>query len=186
MNAGAIAANPFVRRRSTRRGFTLIELMIVICIVGILLSVLLPSFTRSRSQARLTQCCENLKGLYTAALMYAADNGGLAFEPYGMGSTLWQWFFLDDVTMPEAWLRPIKQYVPAKMCRCPAYSWAEGRGTYVYGYYEPQVWAPRGFMGWYHRSTIAPHADLLGPALGYPYYGNNTDCSAETGLHLKP
>lgn len=59
------------------KGFTLIELMIVIAIIAILAAIIVPSFVRSRQRAQLTACEENEKSLATALEMYAADNEGL-------------------------------------------------------------------------------------------------------------
>lgn len=53
-------------RFSSRRAFTIIELMIVIAIIGILAGVMVPSFMRSRSEAQLSACEQNLKAIATA------------------------------------------------------------------------------------------------------------------------
>lgn len=56
------------------RGFTLIEIMIVLAIIAILTVILLPNFVRARSQSRLTACTSNLKNLATACESYGVDN----------------------------------------------------------------------------------------------------------------
>jgi prepilin-type N-terminal cleavage/methylation domain-containing protein len=48
-----------------KKGFTLIELMIVIAIIAILAAVLVPNFMRAREASRLTACKSNLKSLST-------------------------------------------------------------------------------------------------------------------------
>ena len=60
-----------------KKGFTLIELMIVIAIIAILAAVLVPNFMRAREASRLTACKSNLKNISTAVETYSNDWDGL-------------------------------------------------------------------------------------------------------------
>ncbi|MCS7164924.1 MAG: type II secretion system protein [Candidatus Calescibacterium sp.] len=60
-----------------RKGFTLIELMIVIAIIAVLAAVLVPNFMRAREASRLTACKSNLKNLSTSIETYSNDFNGL-------------------------------------------------------------------------------------------------------------
>jgi prepilin-type N-terminal cleavage/methylation domain-containing protein len=64
------------------RGFTFIELMVVILIIGVLLALLLQAVQSSQEAARRVQCQNNLKQLALAAANYQA---GLGVYPFGVG-----------------------------------------------------------------------------------------------------
>ncbi|MBI1320601.1 MAG: DUF1559 domain-containing protein [Candidatus Hydrogenedens sp.] len=59
---------------NTRRGFTLLELSIVLMTIGVLAAMLLPSLARTREAARRNSCMANLSQLGIALRMYAAEN----------------------------------------------------------------------------------------------------------------
>ena len=61
--------------RDTPRGFTLIELVVVIAIILILGAMLLPVFEQATKQAEAICCLSNMRNIGYAALMYADDYG---------------------------------------------------------------------------------------------------------------
>lgn len=82
-----------MRSAQRRRGFSLIELMVVISIMSILAALLLPALARARERARRTVCANNLKQMGLTFIMFAGEHNG-GFPPghpnhyYGEPQTL--------------------------------------------------------------------------------------------------
>src|SRR3712207_4640208 len=64
-----------------RKGFTLVELLVVIGIIAVLISVLLPALSKARQRAQTVACSSNLRQVFMAARNYATENRDSL--PYG-------------------------------------------------------------------------------------------------------
>ena len=73
------------RNRRFRRGFTLIEILIVVVILGILAAVIVPQFTNAQSATRATAMRSQLGSLRNQVAAWQLQNGGAV--PGGPGAT---------------------------------------------------------------------------------------------------
>lgn len=62
-----------IRRHRSRNGFTLIELMIVVALLGLLAAMAIPNFIRYQARSRRSEAFANLAGLSRAQIAYQAE-----------------------------------------------------------------------------------------------------------------
>jgi prepilin-type N-terminal cleavage/methylation domain-containing protein len=102
-----------------RKGFTIIELLVVVAIIGLLSSVILASMNKSRGRARDTRRSEDVKQLVNAVNLYATENGPF---PLGAGivacigkndgETCWDTFAYAGNTALNTGLQPFLKVLP--------------------------------------------------------------------------
>ncbi len=63
-------------RPPRRRGFTLVEILVVVSVIALLIAVLLPALRGAREQAKLAVCASNLRQIGTCIHLYSGENRG--------------------------------------------------------------------------------------------------------------
>jgi prepilin-type processing-associated H-X9-DG protein len=63
-----------MREPEARHAFTLLETVVIVCIIALLASILLPALAAARGQGRLVQCASNVRQIGTALIGYALDS----------------------------------------------------------------------------------------------------------------
>jgi Tfp pilus assembly protein PilE len=119
------------RRSAMKKKFTLIELLMVICIIMILLSLLFPAFQQGRKMAHLAVCTSNMKQVHQLKYLYLSNNKQTFYE--GENSVL-NWFGINgsrnfyQTGANKIGTRPLNKYLglelngstQVKSYQCPA------------------------------------------------------------------
>ncbi len=106
--------------QTARRAFTLIELLVVVAIISMLISILLPTLSRAREQAKTVKCGAHLKGLGVGVNMCFTENrdygpswddgeAGFSVNNFVMYTWVDVLFDLNYVGNPEAGVCPTDQ-----------------------------------------------------------------------------
>jgi len=174
--------NYFQRRHSNRNqgiqpaGFTIIELLVVLGVVGMLFLTQLPALTRAKPKSQTARCASNMRMWGWATMMYTADNAG-SLPYYGDVSTdytkrFWTAYLTPYVaritqagaifgTRQEGMLSASTEIFTNEVRQCPG-------GSYAAPPYYKATWPSGTWNCWIGANFGAYGRPLSGPF----YYGD--------------
>ena len=163
-----------LRQDRATQGFTLVELLVVMAIIGLLAAMLMPSLGTARKKAKAAGCINNLRQLGLAVQMYTDDSGGqLAglsgiFPTWGStnGPQAWTQLLFPYLKTTKVYLDPDRpNWMPELpvayyLNLLPAYVEAGSPGTGIYAIDFRQISNPAAFILMSEDLFISPQQEI--------------------------
>ena len=81
-----------------KAGFTLVEIMIVVAIIGLLAAIAIPNFVKARATSQMNACINNLRQIDAAANQFALEKGKKTGDAITMGTDLTPYIKLNSAS----------------------------------------------------------------------------------------
>jgi prepilin-type N-terminal cleavage/methylation domain-containing protein len=119
---------------SSRHGFTMVEIMIVVAIIGLLASVAIPNYVKARGLSQRNACINNLRQLDGAVQQWALENKKALTDPVTINDAT---PFLKNSVVCQAGGTTVDNSYSVKNAATPPECISPG-GTSVNGHFLPQ------------------------------------------------
>jgi prepilin-type N-terminal cleavage/methylation domain-containing protein len=202
----ALFSRGVARGSSIGSGFTLVELLVTLAIIVTLISLMIPSLSRMKEQARRMRCASNVSQIGTGLTMWADGRGkgelpkSAASDPVNPEPL--ESMMVYDTDLPPGWdglgLLFQYEYTPAgKIFYCPSHhgdhpyeryasDWANPGGQKIYCNYQYRVFPPQSGAR-LTMDLIGPEVTLLADGLrtysDYNHYEGNNMLKADMSVH---
>ena len=157
--------------KQVRRGFTLVELLVVVAIIALLAAILFPAFAAVREKARATSCLSNLKQMGLAITQYEQDydqHFPLLLEEKSGTS---------QASPNIGWAANIQSYVKnLQIYQCPSVTTASSTDQYTTGYTDYDYNSELGT-----GTTSAYESQLTSPSLTVMTFESNPGTAFANG-----
>jgi len=175
------------RANNARRGFTLVELLVVIGIIAALIAILIPVLNRARIAAVKVKCLSNMRQCYAELMMYSTQSRGMVpigyggwkslsngmWDPYGSAPTgVWTGNFTQMGILYQAHFMqsPLIWYCPGDLTGTTSYNYTTSNVNDSWNRWPPGNYGTSTYPAWANKSTVSSY--MSRPVINWGYGGN--------------